>query len=198
MEQPDSGQPGKLPWHHLWIVRYGPLGLCALGLALLVVSMTVTRTDAVEVAYITLGTVLVTAGILVPRFKGPVEVSTSGVKGVLSTIQDLDRYAYALVGAGAFAPLRAGRWTASDLALGLTSPIRASDISIQAILNAADQQGWTAEPDARTGHFVLSSEKAPETLLLPGNPNWMATHDLLRVLDASGLRLPAQEANDSG
>jgi hypothetical protein len=187
MDQPGSARQGRLPWHHLWIVRFGPLGLCALGLALLVVSMTVTRADAIEVAYITLGTVLVIAGILIPRFKGPVEVNTSGVKGELSTIQDLDPRAFAVIGAGAIAPLHRGHWTGSELVLGLTGPIRASDVSIRAILDAAAAQGWTAEPDYDTGRYVLSSENAPEKLLLPGNTSWMATPELLRVLDASGL-----------
>ncbi len=193
MDRHGSAQRGKLPWHHLWIVRLGPLALLALGLALLIVSMAVTRTDAIEVAYITLGTVLVIAGILVPRFKGPVEVSTTGVKGELATIQDLDPRAFAVIGAGAIAPLTRGHWTGSELALGLTGPIRASDVSIRAVLDAAAAQGWTAEPDYDTGRYVLSSQNAPEKLLLPGNTSWMATPELLRVLDASGLDVSGLE-----
>ena len=197
-DQAEPGTPGRqLPWHHLWIIRLGPLGLCAIGLALIVVSMTVSRADAVEVAYTTLGSVLVIAGILIPRFKGPVEVSTTGVKGELSALQDLDPRAFAIIGAGAVPPAHR---VVSSVRVGwknLTGPVSPSHVSIGTILNAAAEQGWTAEPD-NAGRYLLSSQKTPGALIVPGNRDWMATPELLRVLASSGLHVPDQDDNDNG
>jgi hypothetical protein len=184
----------KLPWHHLWIVRFGPLALCLVGLALLVVSMTVQRSDAIEVAYITLGAVLVVAGILIPRFKGAVEVTTTGVKGELTAIHDLDPHDYAaIIGVGAVESSIVDHHK-------MPGPVRPSGVTIQAILDAAQSQGWDAEPIAvgNLSRVLLTHPDEDHRVEIPGDKRWYATQELLRVLLSAGLDFSSCDGDGDG
>jgi hypothetical protein len=162
----------------LWIVRLGPLALWALGLALIVVSMVTNRSDALEVAYASLGTVLATAGILIPRFRGPVEVSTTGVKGEMVPLASLDRRDYASIGPGAAEPTR-------ELP---EAPVRPSEVTIQDIIDEAQMQGWTLGV-MTDKHLILRNANASQQLAVPRDVTWRATRELLHVARAAGLRI---------
>jgi hypothetical protein len=75
-----------------WQLLYGPWALAVLGLALIGVGLLADRPGEVAVTAITLGVVMVLAGVLLPRMGGPVEIGTSGVKGDVESLPQALRF----------------------------------------------------------------------------------------------------------
>jgi hypothetical protein len=209
-----SQDSAPLPWHHRVIVRYGPLGLIVLGLGLLATSVVTHRSDATEVGYITLGTILVLSGALIARFRGLVEVGTTGVKGSLVDINALDPYAFVsfargssrpqVIGVGAVEPKAAKSESSASEVLIIDKSdledltgfrawlprgevIKPSDITIKQLMEQAMSQGWTIEQSPNSRHARIVAPDQSRELLVPGAQSWYATRDLLRVASANGL-----------
>ena len=65
-------------WQYSVVWRYGPLALVLLGTAMVVYAMAGTRSDAVDIALLTLGLVAFVAGVVLPRIEGDFGATCQG------------------------------------------------------------------------------------------------------------------------
>lgn len=87
MTEPSPGPPPS----YLRLIRFGPWALCLFGLVLLVSGLSVDRPVALQIALAMLGTGCFAGGVLLPRIKGIVSMSKSGIEADVLPAADLDR-----------------------------------------------------------------------------------------------------------
>jgi hypothetical protein len=77
-------------WQYLYLWRYGPLVLVVMGFLMILNAMLADRSDAVIIAWLTLGLISVITGVILPRAEGDFRATSTGVAGSLLRVTELD------------------------------------------------------------------------------------------------------------
>jgi hypothetical protein len=70
-----------------WMLRYGPYGLCVLGLSMILFGAFINRSDSIIALFLVLGVGCAVTGVALPRITGSVEIGKDGFK--LGTVESM-------------------------------------------------------------------------------------------------------------
>jgi hypothetical protein len=133
--------------------------------------------DAVSIAAMTLGTVILVAGIIAPRLHGNFEMSHKGMKGSLASIDSLDGDAY-LSTAPAIENQAELPTTNAEVQIIYRHP----SPTIDQIIKAAMKQGWSMN-DGHGHHIILNGPEGKRLIL----PNTSRRPSAALIQAAKGL-----------
>jgi NhaP-type Na+/H+ or K+/H+ antiporter len=172
----DNGsETEELRWEYRFLLRYGPIGLCGIGVGMLSYAMIANRPDAVLVTFIVIGMGCIIAGVILPRISGALEVGTAGVKAELLDLRT-DPGAFVLIG-------KAARPAVSNEG---GEPF----ITVDDVKEAVLQQGW--ETDVAAGSLYVVTP-AGQVLQLPNGPAPdPASDELLATVRSLGVDVLSQ------
>jgi hypothetical protein len=174
MESPHPpAEPARWQYSVAW--RYGHFLLAIVGLALIAVGVSGITSTVVAVTALPLGMILLIAGAVLPRLKGPFTAGPTGIGADMLPLHEVDRFS-------AFLRIPA---VAPDAPAG-KHPVRLGDV--WEALDAASIQPISVQPWAGTATVAGPDG---QRLRLPG-PETMtmgtASTELLSVLDTWGIR----------
>lgn len=194
-------------WQHRYLWLYGPLGLTIVGLLMILLPILTNQSSPTDVAFVTNGTLMLIAGVVIPRLKGRMKVGPEGIEGDLLSptefairgpaVQHSDPDAerpgettsYVVV---PVAPPQTGvPLTSSTVRAGHGAKAypdgrahneERGQTTIGELYEALSLRGWLS---AQSGyHVVFRSPDGSRQIVLPGNLGELATPVLVKAVDA--------------
>jgi hypothetical protein len=181
--EPDHHGPR---WQYLIMWRYGAMLLAGVGLALLGFGASGLCPTAISVTMLPLGFLLLVAGVILPRLRGPFSAGPTAVTGEVVPVYELDKFSFSATGR-AIAPLDVA---VEEARVGVVAPAPEL-VKLGDVWDAIEESGFrpVREDSAAGTRFMEGPDGQAITLLARGFVDWgIASDELLAVLASWGVR----------